>query len=246
MSAKLELELVKANQELALLKAEYEEFVYIVSHDLSAPLRQIQSFSEIVVNKHRNSFDDKTTRHFDLITSGATKTSQMVKAIKDYSRLTTRAKPFALFDCNESVAKALDNLSSLINDSGAYISCDNLPEIIGDKEHITILFQQLIHNALIYQKAGNKPIISISFTQNIDTWQFSMKDNGIGVPENLTEKIFKVLRRGVSDKKYPGLGMGLAYASKILQQHSGDINIATDSDQATIFSFKIAKDLPYE
>ena len=169
----------------------------------------------------------------------------MLQAIKDYSRLNTRAKPFALFDSNASVAKALENLSSLIIDSGASICCDDLPEIIGDEAQITIVFQQLIHNALIYQKAGNKPIISIGFTKDMGFWQFNVQDNGIGVPENLKEKIFKVLRRGVSDKKYPGLGMGLAYVCKILQKHNGDINIV-NNDQGTIFSFKIAKDLSYE
>jgi len=244
MSAKLESELAKANQELALLKAEYEEFVYIISHDLSAPLRQVQSFSEIIANTHNGNFDDKTKRHFGLIIRGATQASQMLKAMSYYSRLNTRAKPFALFDCNMSIAKALDNLSSLINDSGASITLDDFPEIIGDEEQITILFQQLIHNALTYQKAGTKPIISISFTNNVDAWQFSIKDNGIGVPENLREKIFKVLRRGVSDKKYPGLGMGLAYASKILQRHRGSINLV-NSVEGAIFTFKIAKELPY-
>lgn len=243
MSAKLESELAKANQELALLKAEYEEFVYIISHDLSAPLRQVQSFSEIITNKHSSNFDDKTKRHFELIIRGANQASQMLKAMSYYSRLNTRAKPFALFDCNVSIAKALDNLSSLISDSGASITCDDFPEIIGDEEQITILFQQLIHNALTYQKAGSKPIISISFTNNVDAWQFSIKDNGIGVPESLREKIFKVLRRGVSDKKYPGLGMGLAYASKILQKHRGGINVV-NSAQGAIFTFKIAKELP--
>ena len=244
MSAKLELAIV--NQELALLKAEYEEFVYIVSHDLSAPLRQIQSFSEIIVNKHSDSFDDKTKRHFELINNGSAQVTQMLKALKEYSRLNTRAKPFVFVDCNESVVQALDNLSSLITDSGALISCDQLPEVIGDKDQIIILFQQLIHNALIYQKAGNKPIISISFTENKDSWQFYITDNGIGVPANLREKIFKVLRRGVSDRKYPGLGMGLAYASKISQKHNGDINVVVNSEQGATFSFKIVKDLPYE
>lgn len=243
MSAKLEL--AKVNQELALLKAEYEEFVYIVSHDLSAPLRQIQSFSEIIVNKHSDSFDDKTKRHFELINNGSAQVTQMLKALKEYSRLNTRAKPFVFVDCNEIVVQALDNLSSLITDSGALISCDQLPDLIGDKDQIIILFQQLIHNALIYQKAGNKPIISISFTENKDSWQFYITDNGIGVPANLREKIFKVLRRGVSDRKYPGLGMGLACASKILQKHNGDINVV-NSEQGATFSFKISKGLPYE
>jgi light-regulated signal transduction histidine kinase (bacteriophytochrome) len=246
MSAKLESELEKVNQELALLKAEYEEFVYIVSHDLSAPLRQIQSFSEIIVNKHGNSFDDKTKRHFELINNGSTQITKMIEAIRSYSRLNTRAKPFELLDCNKSVAKALENLSALITETNASITCDVLPEIIADEAQITLLFQQLLKNSLTYQSTGNKPVISISFIQDNDYWKLCITDNGIGIPENLTKKIFKVLRRGVSNKKYPGLGMGLALATKILQKHQGDINVAINNDEGATFTFTIAKDLPYE
>ena len=246
MSAKLESELAKVNQELASLKAEYEDFVYIVSHDLSAPLRQIQSFSEIIVNKHGDCFDDKTNRHFELINNGSTQITIMIEALKSYSRLNTRTKPFELLDCNKSVAQALENLSALIIETKASITCDVLPEIIGDEAQITFLFQHLIKNSLTYQSTGNKPVISISFTQDNDDWKFCITDNGIGISDNLTKKIFKVLRRGVSSKKYPGLGMGLAFVTKILQKHQGDISVATENEHGATFTFKIAKDLPHE
>ena len=108
MSAKIESELEKANRELTLLKAEYQEFVDIVSHDLEAPLRQIKGFSEIIVSKHGACFDEKSKRHFELIQNGSTQATQMLAAVKNYSRLNTRAKPFTLLDCNNSVAEALD------------------------------------------------------------------------------------------------------------------------------------------
>ena len=246
MSAKLENELDKVKQELAELKAEYEEFVYIVSHDISAPLRQIESFSEIIVSKHGDSFDEKTKRHFELINNGSTQATQIMNAIKSYSRLNTRAKPFTSFNSNNIVAKALDNLSSLITKTGASITCADLPTIIGDEEQVSLLFKCLIENAITYQLPGNKPVISVSASDDKHYWHFRITDNGIGVPENLTEKIFKVLRRGVSSKKYPGLGMGLAIAKKILQKHHGDISVALNNDQGAAFSFKIAKDLPNE
>ena len=246
MSAKIESELEKVSRELALLKAEYQEFVDIVSHDLEAPLRQIKGFSEIIVSKHGNCFDEKSKRHFELIQKGSSQATQMLDAVKNYSRLNTRAKPFTLLDCNNSVAQALDNLSALVVGSGAIINYESLPKIIADENQITILFQELIKNSLIYQTIENKPVVSISVTQDDDFWQFQIADNGIGVPENLSNKIFKILRRGVSNKKYPGLGMGLALSRKILQKHYGDINVTQSSNKGTTFSFKIAKDLPYE
>ena len=246
MSADVANELEKVKQELAALKAEYEEFVYIISHDLSAPLRQIEGFADIIESNHSDSFDEKTKRHFALIHSGATQATQILTALTNYSRLNTRAQPFALMDCNEIVAQVLAELSPLIAEMGASINCVELPSIIGDSEQIKLLFACLIENALIYQLPGNKPVIFISAKDDNNFWQFSINDNGIGVPENLTEKIFKVLRRGVSSKKYPGLGMGLAIAQKILQKHLGDISLNVDTNTGSTFTFKIAKDLPYE
>lgn len=246
MTAKLDSELEKVKQELASLKAEYEEFVYIVSHDLSAPLRQIKGFSEIVVSKHSDSFDEKTQRHFGLIYDGSTQAELIIDAIKSYSRINTRAKPFALCDSNKIVADAMSSLSTLITETDASITCANLPTIIADSEQIQLLFECIIKNSLIYQPPDNKPVIFISASDEEDFWQFCISDNGIGVAENLTEKIFKVLRRGVSSKKYPGLGMGLAITKKILQKHQGDINVAASNEQGAAFTFKIAKDLPYD
>tara|TARA_R110000744_G_scaffold291662_1_gene402260 strand:+ start:346 stop:1086 length:741 start_codon:yes stop_codon:yes gene_type:complete len=246
MSVEVANELEKVKQELAALKAEYEEFVYITSHDLSAPLRQIEGFAEMIVSKHGDSFDEKTQRHFSLIHQGSTQATQILTAIKNYSRLNTRAQPFAVIDCNEIVAQVLENLSSLIAETAASITCTELPSIIGDSEQIKLLFECLIKNALIYQLPDNKPVILISAKGDDNFWQFCISDNGIGVPDNLTEKIFKVLRRGVSNKKYPGIGMGLALSKKILQKHHGDISVALNNENGATFSFKIAKDLPYE
>lgn len=246
MSAKLANELEKVNQELTALKAEYEEFVYITSHDLSAPLRQIEGFAEMIISKHGDSFDEKTKRHFALIHNGTTQATQILTAIKAYSRLNTRAQPFTLINCSEIMAQVLENLSPLITETAASITCSELPSIIGDSEQIKLLFECLIENALIYQLKDNKPVIFISAKDDDDFWQFCISDNGIGVPDNLTEKIFKVLRRGVSNKKYPGLGMGLAIAKKILQKHQGDISLNVDNNIGSTFTFKIAKDLPYE
>lgn len=246
MAAEKKNELEKVKQELAALKTEYEEFVYIVSHDLSAPLRQVKSFAEIIVSKHGDSFDDKTKRHFDLIEGGSNQASQMIDEIKSYSRINTRAEPFTKLDTNKLVAQVLDNLSPLITKTAASITCADLPTIIGDSAQIKLLFQCLIENSLIYQLPDNKPVISVSVSDDNNFWHFCITDNGIGVAENLTEKIFKVLRRGVSSKKYAGMGMGLAISKKILQKHQGDISVALKSEKGAAFSFKIAKDLPYE
>ena len=246
MTAKLECELKKVKQELAALKAEYQEFVYITSHDLSAPLRQVDGFADLIISKHGDSFDDKTKRHFALISNGVTQAKSILDALTDYSRINTRAQPFTECDSRELVEQVLSGLSTLITETKAEITCTDLPIITADNAQLKLLFECVIKNALTYQLPDNKPVITLSAKDDENFWYFCISDNGIGVSENLTEKIFKVLRRGVSNKSYPGLGMGLAIVTKILQRHKGEISVSLNNKKGADFTFTIAKDLPNE
>jgi light-regulated signal transduction histidine kinase (bacteriophytochrome) len=246
MSKKLEERLADTQKELNELKAEYQEFVYVVSHDLNASLRQITGFSEIIANKYSETFEDKSRRHLALILSGSAKAKQLLDALTDYSRLNTRAECFTSINCEEIIEKVKQQLSERLNSRNAKIIFPALPVIIGDKTQIYQLFYHLIHNALHYQEPENKPKIEIEVTEQIHHWQFCIKDNGIGVPTNLTEKIFTVLRRAVSDKKFAGIGMGLAIAKKVLHRHHGEIWVDKHTKHGSSFYFTIAKELSNE
>lgn len=244
MSEKLAKQLTKTQQELSELKAEYDEFTYIISHDLSAPLRQIGGFIELVVANNSESFDDKTKRHIELALGGTAQAKRMLDALVNYSRVTTTTEPYALLDINKLVIEAQDELSTMIAETNAVINCENLPKIKGREAQIKQLFFHLIQNALLYQSPQNSPEITIKVIEVNENWQFCIKDNGIGVADKLQEKIFKVLRRAVSDKKYAGIGMGLALAKKILQSHEGSIWLESEEGVGSSFYFTIAKDLP--
>lgn len=242
MRVELEQQLIKTQQELSALKAEYEEFAYIVSHDLSAPLRQIEGFAEIIATKHADTFDDKTKRHLALIQNGSIQAKNILDALLEYSRLNSTTTPFILFDCNQVLDEVKQKLTSSFSDIDMIIKNDKLPSIKGNKVQFSLLLEHLIHNALHYQLLDNKPNIVISAVEVDGFWQFCVTDNGIGFSDNLMEKIFKVLRRGVSDKKYSGIGMGLAVARKIVQKHGGCIWAATTKEEGSSFFFTIKKD----
>lgn len=243
MSTLLAKQLAETQQELSALKAEYEEFAYIVSHDLSAPLRQIEGFIELVVANNSDNFDDKTKRHIELVLGGSAQAKRLLEALVGYSRINTTTEPYVLLDANKIVTDAKDFLSAMIAETNAVIHCENLPNIIGRELQMTQVFSHLLHNALLYQLPNNHPDITIDVMEMDDTWQFCIKDNGIGVSIKRTEKIFKVLRRAVSEKKYAGMGMGLAIAKKILQNHQGNIWLESEEGIGSSFYFTIAKDL---
>jgi len=244
MSTTLAKQLVNTQQELAALKAEYDEFTYIVSHDLSAPLRQIEGFMELVVANNTDSFDDKTKRHIELVLGGSAQAKQLLEALLSYSRLNAATDPYTLLDVNKIVIETQQCFSAVIAEKNAVINCENLPNIIGREAQMKQVFSHLIHNALLYQLPNSRADITISAIEMDDVWQFCIKDNGIGVADKLTEKIFKVLRRAVSDKKYAGMGMGLAIAKKILQNHHGMIWLESEEGIGSSFYFTVAKDLP--
>jgi light-regulated signal transduction histidine kinase (bacteriophytochrome) len=246
MSDKLESQLKKARQELATLKMEYDEFVYIVSHDLSAPLRQIEGFTEIIASRHADSFDEKTKRHLALIQGGSNQAKLILEAIRGYSHLNTMTQSFALLDLNKIVSDTKVKLLAMFDEVSASITCSNLPTIVGDKKQMTQLLECLIHNALTYQPQKQHCKIDITVVEQTNNWQFCITDNGIGVDENVQNKIFKVLKRGVSDKKFPGIGMGLAIAHKIIQRHDGRIWLESNNSSGSAFYFTIAKHLVKE
>jgi len=241
MSVELENQLAMAQQDLALLKAEYDEFVYIISHDLSAPLRQIEGFSEIIIGKHAERFDDKTKRHFTLLQNAVHQAKQILAATTAYSRLNTTAQPFTVLELNHIIADIIQHYRANDKTPNAVFNTVNLPSVIGEEKQIRQVLQCLIENALIYQAPDRTPHIGIEVEEQKTCWQFCISDNGIGVAENMQEKIFQVLKCGNASKQYTGIGMGLAIAKKILRHHGGDIWLTSETDQGSRFYFSIAK-----
>lgn len=241
----VEKQLARTQKELEALKAEYEEFAYVVSHDLSGLFRTIEGFSNIIAKKHADSLDDKTKRHFSLIASDSTKGNAIFEVLLEFSRLNKKAEPFSEVDCNELIEEAKNSLVDLISTSMAIVTSTSLPTVTGDRRQLALLFHNLLKNALVFQEPGNQPKISIKTEQKGEYWQFAIKDNGIGIQSNLTEKIFKVLRRAVGEDEYPGAGMGLATVKKIIQRHHGDIWVETEKGVGSTFFFTIDKSLQH-
>ncbi len=237
---KTEEQLARVKAELEELREEYQEFTYKVSHDLSAPFRQIHGFSEILAKKYADNFDEKAQKHFKLILRGAKLGENILSGLLEYSRLNTRSDDFLETDCNEIVKQVQDSLSGLISNSDAQILCEKLPIIFADKKQIYQLFYHIIENSLIYQKEGNRPEISITIRNLAESFCFNIEDNGIGIKEAHRQDIFKILTRDVVASEYPGLGMGLAFAKKIVHRHGGRI-MAGEKDGRTLIQFTIPK-----
>jgi len=130
---------------------------------------------------------------------------------------------------------------SWIESSDAAIKVQKLPKITGDKEQIKIVFFHLLKNALLYRSDSVRPEIIVSCEEQKEHWEFTVSDNGIGVPGNMDERIFQVLKRAVADNDYPGHGMGLATAKKVITRHGGTIALRRDDTALTLMVFTLPK-----
>ncbi len=233
--------ILKLEQELKSLRAEYEEYVYIVSHDLGAPIRHIEGFANIISADIYDGLDKKNQDRFDRILSSTDEAKKILKALHEYSRLSSCSSLYEELDCNDIIETITEQLKPLIDESSAELYFSNLPSVYGVPSEISLVFFHLLQNSLLYRADGVKPVIVIECTDNGSQWEFHVKDNGIGVRESLIPKVFKVLRRAVAASQYPGQGMGLAISQKIVEAHGGNIRMESIPENGSRVYFTLPK-----
>jgi chemotaxis family two-component system sensor kinase Cph1 len=164
---------------------------------------------------------------------------QMINDLLLYSRVQTQAHDFVTTDSKRALDQALANLGALIKGSNAVITSDHLPKITADSDQMIVIFQNLIGNAIKYQKPGVVPEIHVSAQKDENNWTFSVTDNGIGIDERYVDRLFKIFSRLHTRTEYPGTGIGLAVCKRIVERHGGAIGVTSVPDAGSTFSFTI-------
>jgi PAS domain S-box-containing protein len=234
----VEAELRHYAEELALSNEELYVFSYAASHDLQEPLRTIQSFIRLLNEKHKKKLDPEVDELIDSAEDGVTRMHRLITDFLMYSRVGSQAAVMESIDCNEVLNEALDNLKIAIKESKAKIKKFSLPVINGNKVQMIQVFQNLVSNAIKYQ-GEKKPAIEISAEKKDDFWQFAIKDNGIGIEEWFSERIFIVFQKLHDYKKYPGSGIGLALCKRAIEKHGGKIWFESEVGKGTTFYFTL-------
>lgn len=236
-----EQKLKHVERELAFVRAEYQEYLSAISHDFAGPLRTMTGFSEIILSNNERVFDEDTKQLFEFITAAAADGKAMLDDLRQFSRLQRESAEFEAYDSRALVHAALDELTDLQEPSGLDIQVGQLPILYGDKTQMQRVFYELLKNALLYRDKTQDTAISVASYDQENSVEFRVIDNGIGIPENMDTSIFQVMRRAVVPNEYPGRGMGLAIARKIVHRHGGTIQLVRDTPQKTVFSFIVSK-----
>lgn len=231
--------LLKSNQELARSNAELEQFAYVASHDLQAPLATIASYAQLLEKRYKDQLDSKASKFIDNIVHGCTRMQTLIDDLLEYSRVGRSRKPFQLTDCNYAVEQALANLQGAIRETQAVVTYSELPAVMGDISQLVQLFQNLVGNSIKYRHDA-PPVVHITACKQEKDWLFSVSDNGIGIATQHQARIFQIFQRLHTQKEYSGTGIGLAICQKIVERHGGYIWVESKPGQGSTFYFTVA------
>lgn len=226
------------NEALQRSNEELQQFAYVASHDLQEPLRAISGYVQLLQRNYKLLLDEKAHHYIAQAVDSAARLQALINDLLAYSRVGSRGRPFAACDCGEALRDALRDMETLIAETGAQIVVDPLPIIEGDMPQLTSLFQNLIHNAIKYRGA-HPPRVHIRVERQPESWLFSVQDNGIGIEPEYFERIFVIFQRLHTRREYPGTGIGLAVAKRIVERHGGRIWVESEFGAGSVFHFTI-------
>jgi len=231
-------------EELARSNAELEQFAFVASHDLQEPLRKIRAFGDRLKMKCATALPVEGADYLSRMQNAAARMQTLIADLLTFSRVISRFEPFVEVDLGCIVQEVLSDLEVRIEKVGATVEVGDLPVIEGDPTQIRQLLQNLIGNALKFQKPEVKPHVKISARINGaedeysplgPTCELTVQDNGIGFDEKYLEKIFAVFQRLHNRQEYEGTGIGLAVCRRILDRHSGSITARSKPGEGATF-----------
>lgn len=237
---KQRLTLEKSLEELEDSYQQLEQFSYVASHDLKSPLRTISNFASLLRKRYKGVLDSEADEFLDFIVTGVGNMNQVICDLLDYSRLGIKENDFGQIDLNDIVDLVKFNLNDDINSNDVALQIDKLPVVQANKSSMIQLFQNLIGNAIKFRKEDIPTEITIRAKENIESWTFSIQDNGLGMDQKFHQKAFQPFQR-LSSQNRPGTGMGLAICKKVTIIHGGDISFTSRINEGTRFTFTLQK-----
>lgn len=229
--------------ELRRSNAELEQFAYVASHDLQEPLRKVASFCQLLEKRYGSQLDERGKQYIDFAVDGAKRMQVLINDLLTFSRVgrvSEGAQPVRL---GVPLDKALANLSGALEETDAVVERpDELPEIMGEPTLLTMLWQNLISNAVKFRRPDHAPVVRIetgNYADDPALRLFSVTDNGIGVAPEFAEKVFVIFQRLHARDEYSGTGIGLAVCKKIVEYHGGTIWLDTENTAGTRICFTL-------
>jgi signal transduction histidine kinase len=231
--------------ELRRSNSDLEQFAYVASHDLQEPLRKVASFCQLLEQRYGHALDERGIEYLEFAVDGAKRMQVLINDLLTFSRVGRAKTAEQIVELDSTLDAALGNLVIAIEESGAQLlrgDCP-LPRVVGDATLLTMLWQNLIGNAVKFRHEDRTPRVEIDCKRGVGDnqghWMFSVADNGIGIAPDFAEKVFVIFQRLHGRDAYTGTGIGLALCKKIVELHGGTIGVDTSNNSGARFWFTL-------
>ncbi|MFH0759073.1 MAG: ATP-binding protein, partial [Bacteroidota bacterium] len=226
--------------QLEIANKELEAFSYSVSHDLRAPLRAINGFTQILLEDYVAKMDDEGKRLGAVIQGNSRKMGKLIDDLLAFSRLNRRKVENSRINMEELVKEVLMELQNPEKELKIKITVQKLPKVNGDRSLIRQLMVNLLSNAIKFTGTSENPEIEIGSFARDRKITYYVKDNGVGFNMKYVEKIFDVFQRLHSEKEFEGTGIGLAIVRRIIHHHGGQIWAEAEINKGATFYFTLS------
>jgi PAS domain S-box-containing protein len=221
-------DLRRANHEL-------EDYAAFVSHDLQEPLRKMASFAELLRVHSGPAVDETGNSYISRIVEGAERMRRLITDVLEYSRIGRAEAEPGPVELEAAVRDALSDLEHAVRECGAELKVGPLPAVRGNRTLLTRLFQNLLSNALKFRREGVPPRIRVEAARERGEWVVTVSDNGIGFDPAHAADILRPFRRLHEKERFPGTGLGLAGAKKIVEHHGGRLWARSEPGKGSTF-----------
>jgi signal transduction histidine kinase len=230
--------LAQRTQELERSNSELEQFAYIASHDLQAPIRSVTSFAGIIKRKYGEYLDERGQLYLQQIMDSGEHMKRLVDDLLAFSRVHTEQQRLQPLD-SQAVFDAVAQRLQGETPQSVNIIRGPLPQVMADGQQLDQLLQNLISNGLKYQREDVTPQVQVSAQREGEWWRFAVQDNGIGIESQYFERIFEIFQRLHGRTQYEGTGIGLAVCKKIVERHGGRLWLESTPGQGSTFLFTL-------
>jgi PAS domain S-box-containing protein len=229
-------------KELEANNRELDEYTYAVSHDLKAPLRTIQAFSDFLLDSAKEKLDEGELDYLHRIVNASVRMTQLIDDLLVLSRVGRKYLEVEFIDLNNMLNAIVQDLDSLISEKKAKVTFKDLPILKGHKVWLRQLFTNLIGNGLKFN-TSKTPKVWVQYEDYSKYHKFSIRDNGIGIDEKNYTRIFRLFERLHTQEEFPGSGAGLTICKKIVESYGGRIWVEGKMGEGSTFFFTIQKGL---
>jgi PAS domain S-box-containing protein len=220
---------------LELLNQELQEFAFVASHDLQEPLRKIMTFGDRLKARYESALGEQGRDYLERMVHSAERMRSLLEALLNYSRISTRPKPFEPAPLVKVARDAVSDMEIAIERAGGKVEIGELAVAEIDSNLMRQLFQNLISNAMKYCRKCDKPVVKIFGNMENGAYRICVQDNGIGFDEEHLDRIFRPFQRLHGHGEYEGIGMGLAICRKIAERHGGTITARSTPGEGATF-----------